>query len=280
MSTTPTRSLTIAVAQTTYRDDPADIAGFSAAGAEIRALMARARADGAELIQFPEGALCFPSKRALSSDPNQVAEADWQRFAWDALRAELDTISAEAARLKLWTVIGVPQQQPEGRPATGLTVIDPTGTVVARYDERVLSHTKDSFMYRAGTDPVVFTVNGVRLGLTSGLEVHFPELYTAYEEAGVDGVLFSTAGPPDLTATAPFASHAVAQAGMNQLWVGFALPAGSADPAGLISPDGAWVARCSTTGPSVALGTIATDVGEPARAWRRSVRQTHPALRD
>lgn len=278
MSTTPTRSLTIAVAQTTYRDDPADIAGFSAAGAEIRALMARARADGADLIQFPEGALCFPSKRALSSDPNQIAEADWQRFAWDALRAELEAISAEAARLKLWTVIGVPEQTTGGRPTTGLTVIDPTGTVVARYDERVLSHTKDSFMYRAGTDPVVVEVGGVKLGLSSGLEIHFPELYSAYERTGADAVLFSTAGPPDLSATAPFASHAVAQAGMNQLWVGFALPAGSADPAGLISPDGAWVARCSTGGPGVAIGTIMTDAGEPARAWRRSVRETHSAL--
>src|SRR5690606_16127091 len=92
MSTIPTRSLTIAVAQTTYREDPADVGGFAAAGAEIRALMSQARADGAELIQLPEGALCFPSKRALSSDPNQAAEADWQRFAWDALRAELDAI--------------------------------------------------------------------------------------------------------------------------------------------------------------------------------------------
>lgn len=278
MSTIPVRSLTIAVAQTTYHDDPADAGGFADAGAEVRALMARAKHDGATLIQFPEGTVCFPAKRAVSSDPDRMAEADWQRFAWDLLQAELYAIRAEASRLQLWTVIGVPQASTDGRPTTGLTVIDPTGAVVARYDERVLSHTKDSFLYRAGTDPVVITVNGVRLGLSSGLEIHFPELYSAYERAEVDGVLFATAGPPDLTATGPFATHAVAQASMNQLWLGFSVPAGSADPSGLISPAGAWIARCSTDGPDVAIGTITTASDEPARAWRRSVRESHPAL--
>ena len=77
-------------------------------------------------------------------------------------------------------------------------VVSDQGKVVARYDERTLSATKLTYMYTPGTEPVTFEVDGYRFGLALGMDVHFPELYTAYERLDVDGVLVSyeTGGDP------------------------------------------------------------------------------------
>ncbi|SDD48039.1 Predicted amidohydrolase [Auraticoccus monumenti] len=268
--------LRIAVAQTTHRDDPADAAGVAANGAEVRALMERARGEGADLIHLPEATLCFPSKRRLSSTEPELGEADWDRFAWDALTAELREVAATAARLGLWTVVGA-QHRLSGptRPHTSLYVIGPDGSVVTRYDERVLSHTKETLMYTPGHRPVVVDVGGVRLGLASGLEVHFPHLFAGYAEQDVHGVLFSTAGPGEPDQAATFAREARALASQYSLWMGYAAPSSNAPwaPSGLIDPHGRWVARCAAqVEPDVAVGDLVHDPADPGRRWRRSLR--------
>ena len=287
------RRLRLAVAQTTNREDPGDADGFRAAGIEIRDLMSTARSAGADLVQFCEATLCFPAKRRLSRDPERMAEADWSRFAWGALESELAAIAEHAAALRLWTVVGCQHRSgtagttvptdaaPAVRPTTGPAVIAPDGRVAARYDERVLSHTKERFMYGAGTDPVTVRVNGVRIGLTSGLEVHFPELFTGYETAGVDVVLFSTAGPGDARHAQVFADEAKAHASVHQQWIGFAGPSitAPAAPSGVIDPSGTWVARGPAADrPAVVTADVVVDEDNPARAWRRSIRNSHPAL--
>ena len=57
------RRLRLAVAQSAAPPDPRDTAALRAAGAELRALMREARAGGARLVHFPEGATCCPAKR-------------------------------------------------------------------------------------------------------------------------------------------------------------------------------------------------------------------------
>jgi predicted amidohydrolase len=49
------------------------------------------------------------------------------------------------------------------------------GELVTRYDERLLSNTKLSFMYTPGSGPVTFEVDGLRFGHALGIEVHFPD---------------------------------------------------------------------------------------------------------
>lgn len=267
--------LRVAVAQTTYRDDPADAAGIAAAGAEVRALMERAADEHADLVHLPEGTFCFPSKRLLSSTSPELGPADWNRFAWDALAAELRAVAATSARLGLWTVVGAQHRlSAPRRPHTSLYVIGPDGSVVTRYDERVLSHTKETLMYTPGHRAVVVDVGGVRLGLTSGLEVHFPHLFAEYAEQEVHGVLFSTAGPgaPDQSAT--FAREARALASQYSLWVGYAAPSSNAAwaPSGLIDPHGGWVARCTgQEEPDVVVADLVDDPTDPARTWRRGL---------
>ena len=121
------------MAQTTFRTDPGDDRAFREAGAEIRRLMRQAQAAGADAVQFPEAALCFPDKRSLSRDPDLVTEADWTRFAWGSSQQEIDLIRTAAGSLRLWTVLGAQQphpsdpSDPSGRPTTSLLVINPSG---------------------------------------------------------------------------------------------------------------------------------------------------------
>ena len=274
MSATP-KTITMAVAQTVLSEDPGNSAELRACGEEIQRLMREAHDAGARLIHFPEGATCWPHKRIMSSDPDQVAAADWSKADWPTLQEGLRSIAALAGELRLWTVIGaVHQLTPPHRPHNSLYVISDRGEVVTRYDERLLSSTKVNHMYTPGTDPITFEVDGVRLGLSLGMEVHFPEIFAEYERLEVDGVLFSTAGPggPD---TGLFALAAQANAAANSYWVSYAGPATQAvhSAAGVLGPDGTWIGRCEPLEkPSISVVGLDDSAENLARPWRRTAR--------
>jgi predicted amidohydrolase len=135
----------------------------------------------------------------------------------------------------------------------------------------MLSKTKSRFMYAAGRDPLVFTASGVRFGCALGMETHYPELFAAYEEQDVDCVLFSTHGNPETPGI--FAIEAAGHAAANSLWVSYAGPASDdAPPAGLVTPDGTWAARCEASAPGLAVADVTTSTDSPARVWRRTAR--------
>jgi predicted amidohydrolase len=278
-----TNPIRLAAAQVVTRHDPGDSDGLRESGGDVRALMRQAAAAGARLIHFPEGALCSPSKWVMSSaGPAEVGLADWDRADWAVLRAELAATARLAAELRLWTVVGSvhPLTSPH-RPHNSLYVISDQGDLVTRYDERLLSNTKLSFMYTPGSGPVTFEADGLRFGCVMGMEANFPETFREYERLDVDVVLFSTTGEGKPVGPAGFAAAAQVQAAMNSLWVSFALSAqeGEAAPAGLIAPDGTWAARCPVGGQSAVA--VATTDNQPeniniavngARPWRRQVR--------
>jgi predicted amidohydrolase len=160
-------------------------------------------------------------------------------------------------------------------------VISDRGQLVNRYDERLLSRTKLSFMYTPGSGPVTFEVDGLRFGCAMGIEVHFPEVFAEYERLDVDGVLISTGPGQTPGGTAAFATEAQAHAATNSLWVSFAMAAqhSAAAPAGTIAPDGSWAAQCPGDGhPAVAIADLdnrpeSIDIAvAKARPWRRLAR--------
>ena len=256
------KTLRLATARTTLRQDPRDAELLRDSGREIRRLMRDAYAAGARLVVFPEGATCSPHKRIMSADPNAVGPADWNLVDWDVLRDELDRTAGLARELGLWTVLGsVHRLTPPNRPHNSLYVLSDKGEVVTRYDERMLSNTKISYMYTPGAAPVTFEVDGVRIGLTLGMEAHFPELFLAYEHLDVDAVLFATAAPTEV-----FATEAQAHAATNSYWVGYASDVCS----GVISPAGDWVAR-TDNGP-IAVADLDGNAENLARPWRRTAR--------
>ncbi|UXN57788.1 carbon-nitrogen hydrolase family protein [Phyllobacterium zundukense] len=271
-----TKSVRVAVAQTSLFNDPRDISGLRASGMEMRSLMRDAHKADARLIHFPEGAMCSPNKRVMSENgPREIGPSDWTRFEWAVLREELSATSKLAKELKLWAVFGsVHQLTPPHRPHNSLYVVSDRGELVTRYDERMLSNTKISFMYSPGKTPVTFDVDGVRFGCALGMEAHYPEIFTEYEQLEADCILFSTTGETPSVAPA-FAAEVLGHAASNTYWVSYSAhaPQSLTVPSGIAAPDGRWTAQCPRDGtPSIAVANIKTDPGNPARPWRRTAR--------
>ena len=95
---TASRQVLIATAQCVLRPDPRSRDQLRESGARVRSALRDAAAAGASLVHFPEGALCPPRKRVVSSrGPEVVADAAWGVVDRAALRSELDLV-AHAAR--------------------------------------------------------------------------------------------------------------------------------------------------------------------------------------
>lgn len=269
-----TRSVRLAVAQITVHDDPRNIAELRHSGQEMRRLMRETRQAGARLLHFPEGATCSPNKRIMSAGgPATIGPADWGRFEWTVLREELEATRALAREVGLWTVFGsVHQLSQPRRPHNSLYVVSDRGELVTRYDERMLSNTKISFMYTPGSIPVTFEIDGIRFGCALGMESHFPEIFIDYEKLDVDCVLFSTNSHADGPALAvEMQGHAAS----NNYWASFSVPAQHSltAPSGIVAPGGQWAAQCPADGtPSIAVVDINNNPGDPARPWRRTAR--------
>jgi predicted amidohydrolase len=116
------RPIRIAVAQSLISAD------VRANGLEIRELMRRARAEGAAIVHFPEGAMSGCSTAQIKG---------WDRFDWEALVDELESVAGLARELSLWVVVGCSHRlTPPHRPHNSVYVISGRGEVVTRYDKR------------------------------------------------------------------------------------------------------------------------------------------------
>ncbi|WP_202866045.1 carbon-nitrogen hydrolase family protein [Kribbella turkmenica] len=272
----PEKTLRIAVAQSTVHEDPTDPTLLRGSGAEVRDLMRRAADAGARLVHFTEGAICFPSKRVMSElGPDEIGPSDWSRADWTVLQEELDRIAALSGELRVWTVIPSVHQLPDGtRPHNSMYVVSDQGTVVARYDERMLSTTKITWMYTPGTEPVTFEVDGYRFGLALGLDVLFPELFTEYDRLDVDGVLVSYCSHIPQNEHIGVQSRGIAVT--NTYWICLAA---AANPDGglessVIDPRGNLVAEGPADGqPGIAVTDVArADVTTIGREFRSRTR--------
>ena len=255
MPETTQTTLRIAVAQSTVREDPTDADGLRASAAEVRQFMKDAARAGARLIHFTEGAICFPSKYVMSElGPDEVGASDWTKAEWAVLQEELDRIAALSGELGIWTVIPSIHQLPAPtRPHNSMYVVSDQGKVVNRYDERMLSTTKITWMYTPGTEPVTFEVDGYRFGLALGLDVLFPEVFTEYDLLDVDAVLISYSTTFTGKETVPAQARGAAVA--NTYWISLAVPANpmAGAESGVFNPSG----ELTVEGPADATPAIA-----------------------
>ncbi|NEA35516.1 carbon-nitrogen hydrolase family protein [Streptomyces sp. SID13031] len=268
-------TLRIAVAQSTVREDPTDADGLRASAAEVRRLMQEAAGEGARLVHFTEGALCFPSKVVMSElGPDEIGPSDWSKAEWTVLQGELDRIAVLSGELGIWTVIpSVHQLQP--RPHNSMYVINDQGRIVDRYDERTLSTTKVTWMYSPGEKPVTFEVDGYRFGLALGLDVLFAELFTEYDRLDVDAVLVSYA-----TTGMPHHEHIEVQtrghAVTNTYWISLAAPAdpGAGLESGITNPYGQWTVQGpADSTPGIAVTDLHhAEVTQIGRSFRSKTR--------
>ncbi|MFI7422369.1 carbon-nitrogen hydrolase family protein [Nonomuraea sp. NPDC049684] len=276
----PARTLRLAVAQSTVPGDPTEPGALRESGAEVRGLMREASAAGARLVQFPEGAITYPSRDVMCSGPSgTLSAADWSRVRWDVLREEAESIARLAGRLGLWVAFGSihPLTRPN-RPHNSLYVVSDQGRLVTRYDKRLLSNTEVSFMYAPGSSPVVFEIDGLRFGCALCIEAEFPEMFAEYERLDVHCVLLSV-----MVDDAARAVVAQAYGRLYGYWLGYSVPAqfSATVPSGIVAPGGRWLARCPADGrPALAVADLDLDAPDAdidvsvrlARPWRRRAR--------
>ena len=141
-----------------------------------RRLIAQAARDGAKLVGLPEY-FCFmgPNDR----DKLAIAEAPGDGPIQQAL-------SDAARKHRLWVMGGtIPIRSGEPNYALNAScVYAPDGRLAARYDKMHLfrydngrENHDEGRVLRAGTEPVAFDADAVRVGLSVCYDLRFPELY-------------------------------------------------------------------------------------------------------
>ena len=138
----------------------------------IREYATRAKAAGAELVVFPEAAMCaFGNPLADIAEP---LDGPWAT-----------AVRAIAAELDIAVVVGMFTPGEGGRVRNTLLVTGPG--IDTSYDK---IHLFDAFGFAesdsvdAGTAPVTFELNGTAIGLATCYDVRFPALFTANARAG------------------------------------------------------------------------------------------------
>jgi predicted amidohydrolase len=239
--------------------------------------MREAAAAGARLVQFPEGAIVYPNPDAMPAGDGGTVS--WTETAWDVIGEEEESIRLLARELGIWVVFGtIRPLAPAVLPRNSLLVVSDQGAITARYDKRILSHTEATRLYSPGSEPVVFEVDGLRVGCALCIEANFPELFAQYEALDVDVVLLSVMVDDPARAVV-----AQAYGTLFNYWIGYSVPAqfGSTAPAGIIGPGGRWLARCPAEDrPALAVIELDLDAADRdiaiglrlARPWRRLAR--------
>lgn len=225
----------------------------------VGAMADSARA-GARLALFSEGALASPHKRLMSRSAPEVDEADWAKLDWPALREQLHRIAAAAREHRIWTFVGAVHELGDGlRPHNSLYVISDRGEPVTRYDKRRLSTTEITHMYTPGTEPVTVDVDGLRIGLVIGLEVLFPDFFTAYADEDADLIVAASHGG------GIFEHLVTSYALINQVPVALVIPqlAEDASRPGVYGPSGVIAAADRSDAATMVVAEITGRSGAP-----------------
>ncbi|WP_201863354.1 carbon-nitrogen hydrolase family protein [Microvirga soli] len=258
--------LKIALAQTLVTPD------VEANASRMRELMHRAKAEGADLIHFTEGALSGYGRKEI------VPFECWTTADWNRLHAKSQDIAALAGELGLWTVFGSVHRLDDGQPPHNcLYVIGSDGKLITRYNKRLCSHSEINGLYTPGFDPVVFTVNGVCFGCVICIEIRFPEIFEQYQELGVQCLLFSTftAGrysDQDARQDAIFGITAQAHAANNSYWISMVTPANPVQGSStqFIDPLGNVVVLATRHNNEIVIGRISLEAGSAWAATERA----------
>ncbi len=236
-------------------------------------LMRQAKARGARLIHFPEGALSGYVKSEIK---------DWRDVDWNDLARVTDSIRNEAAKLGLWTILGCNHRvNASDRPYNSLYVVSETGDIAARYDKRYCAHTEITDWYKAGKrgeeGNCIFELDGFSFGCALCIEINFMDIFDLYEKQDVDCVLYSAYSPDPV-----FWIQARGYAATTNMWISAANPANCSDgfAAGMIAPNGYCLHRGNDDLEEDLLISV-LDKSDPAldialnkaRPWRRTARK-------
>ena len=182
-------------------------------------LVRQAAADGADWILTPEVTNCLSSDR---DHQRRVLQPEDQDQTLAALRAE-------AARLKVWLLIGslgLKTDDADGRFANRSFLIAPDGTICARYDKIHMfdvnvsdtEQYRESSGYRPGGRAVIGDTPFGKVGMTVCYDLRFPQLYRRLAQGGAT-ILTIPAAFNDTTGAAHWESLIRARAIENGCFV-------------------------------------------------------------
>ena len=146
----------------------------------MRSLAARAKAEGAELIVFPEESMF--SVGQVEGPLAAAVDAGWTTF--------VQQLSLLAAELGIAVVAGGYESSGEDRPYNTLVLIEATGRIADTYRKL---HLYDAFSYAESTrikpgdgGVKVVELGGIKVGLMTCYDIRFPELARALTDMGAD----------------------------------------------------------------------------------------------
>lgn len=165
---------------------------------------------GAQFVLTPEVTNCVSTSRAHQQGILQPERED----------ITLAALRQEAAALGVWLLIGslgLKTADEDGRFANRSFLIDPTGTIIARYDKIHMFDVqvtpeetyRESAGYRPGARAVVADAGFAQIGLTICYDLRFPALHGALARAGAK-ILTSPAAFSPVTGAAHW--HALLRA--------------------------------------------------------------------
>jgi len=156
---------------------------------QITAQIREAASLGARAAHFPEATL---------SGYAGVDVPDFSRLDWDQLRRATERICREAAKHKIWVLLGSAHRLSGRRlPHNSLYVISDEGRIVDRYDKRFCTGagqvelSADLKHYTPGDRATVFDIDGFRCAALICYDYRFPELYRDLKRRGAE-VLFQS----------------------------------------------------------------------------------------
>lgn len=148
----------------------------------LRRYLRDAAAADADILHTPEA--------CLSGYPGSDFRS-FRGYAWDLLREETSRLRELARMLGIWLVLGSAHfLDADTKPTNCLYLIDPSGTIVDRYD-KCMCTPSDQKYYSAGTRLVTRAIKGVSVGLAICYDVCYPQIYAAYRTRGVTVMLHS-----------------------------------------------------------------------------------------
>jgi predicted amidohydrolase len=151
----------------------------------VEALITKARQAGAEFVLLPENVAML--------EPNDMLQRE-KAFP-EPEHPAVHEFSRIAKSRNIWLLVGsVSVRLPGGKVANRSILMDPTGTIVARYDKIHLFDVdlgngesyRESATIEPGSHSVVAPTPWGRLGMSICYDLRFPHLYRAMARSGAD----------------------------------------------------------------------------------------------
>src|SRR6201996_5087183 len=237
----------------------------------VRAALAEAAAQGADLAVFPEA-----TQIRFGCDPRPVAAPVAEGFGAG--------LAAAAADTGLALVAGIFTPAPDGRVYNTAVAFDASGELVAAYNKLHLFDAfgqQESALIAPGDEVVVAKLAGLSVGLQICYDLRFPELTRTLTSRGAELIVMPAAWGAGLFKEEHWITLARARAIENTVWVAAAGQVPDPDEPPTRAPTG--VGRSLLVDP---LGVVRLDLGPSAgigvaevdTAFTAQVRASIPSL--